>query len=190
MRLEQGRRVPFPASGVGAGPRVFGLLPGLALSCGLRLDSVQRTQTPFGQDAEKLKKAEARLEELEDEHQTTTLQLRQAEKALGLAEENYAVLEVTARMRGALDRSVFRAMCFSVPSVNLQPRSKKTWQISMFFHVHANRTHVARKIRTKTVMKVMKNMQSSTWTARAVGARAHNGNMGSEGIKFRYMSPR
>ena len=66
-----------------------------------------------------------------------------------------------------------------------QPRSKKTWQISMFFHVHANRTHVPSKIRRKTVLKVMKNMQSSTWTARAVGARAHNGNMGSEGIKFR-----
>ena len=71
-----------------------------------------------------------------------------------------------------------------------QPRSKKTWQISMFFHVHANRTHVPSKIRRKTVLKVMKNMQSSTGTARAVGARAHNGNMGSEGIKFRYMAPR
>ena len=71
-----------------------------------------------------------------------------------------------------------------------QPRSKKTWQISMFFHVHANRTHVPSKIRRKTVLKVMKNMQSSTGTARAVGARAHNGNMGSEGVKFRYMSPR
>ena len=71
-----------------------------------------------------------------------------------------------------------------------QPRSKKTWQISMFFPRSCKFDSRSEKNMNKTVRKVMRNIQSSRGTARAVGARAHNWNMGSESIKFLYMSPR